>query len=74
MEKSSEKSTVSETPDEWPYVWVWWRRHPERKGERCKLTGEPTLDYCMIEFPDGFKVRAPRSAVRRRRDVPRETL
>ena len=60
--------------DEWPYVWVWRRRRPERKGQHCKLVGVPTLGNCLIEFPDGFQVRAPRSAVRRRPDVPRETL
>ena len=60
--------------DEWPYVWVWRRRHPERRWQRCKLVGAPTLDDCWIEFPDGVKILAPRAAVRRHRAVPRETL
>ena len=55
--------------EEWPYVWHWRRRHPERRGQRCKLVGPPTLGECLVEFPDGFKVRAPRAAVRRRRST-----
>ena len=75
MEKSLEKLTASEASDEWPYVWYWRRRHPERRGQHCKLVGPPTqLADCLIEFPDGCKIRAPRAAVRRRPDVPRETL
>jgi hypothetical protein len=52
---------------EYPYVWRWRRRLPERFGQRCRVTARGRLNSARVEFPDGFWVLTFRWAVRRAR-------
>jgi hypothetical protein len=49
----------------YPLVW-WWRcRLPQRRGQRCRITARGGLNSARVEFPDGFWVITSRWAVRR---------
>lgn len=48
-------------------VWYWRSRLPERKGQRCRLLARGTLNSCLIEFEDGWKVVTSRFAIRKAR-------
>ena len=50
---------------EWPHVWHWRCRLPERKGQRCRVLIRGGRNTCLVEFPDGFRVYTSRWAVRR---------
>ena len=50
---------------EYPYVWRWRCRLPERKGERCRITARGSLNSARVEFSDGFWVITSRWAVRK---------
>lgn len=49
---------------EFPYFWKWKKLHGERFGHRCKITSRGHANIVDVEFEDGFKVTAPRYAVR----------
>jgi hypothetical protein len=55
-----------------PYVWRW-LKGPDgevRKGQRCRVIGSlPGATTCRVEFEDGFRCFAPRSALRQGRRV-----
>ena len=52
---------------EWPYVW-WWRcRLPERKGQHCRVLIRGGRNTCLVEFADGYRVYTSRWAVRKAR-------
>jgi hypothetical protein len=57
--------TVTTCPDDYPYVWWWRARLPERKGQRCRITARGTLNSVRVEFPDRSWVITSRWAVRR---------
>lgn len=46
-------------------VWFWRSRLPERKGQACRILARGTMNSCLVEFTDGFKVVTSRFAVRR---------
>jgi hypothetical protein len=54
--------------DEYPYIWFWKRRLPERKGQPCKVLVRGRMNSILVEFPDGFKVVTSRHAVRKNKD------
>ena len=51
--------------DEWPYIWRWRCRLPERKGQRCRVLIRGGRNTCLVEFPDGARYYTSRWAVRR---------
>lgn len=46
-------------------VWFWRSRLPERKGQACRILARGTMNSCLVEFRDGFKVVTSRFAVRK---------
>jgi hypothetical protein len=52
---------------EYPYVWRWHVRLPERHGQPCRITARGSLNSVRVEFADGFWAITSRWAVRRRR-------
>jgi hypothetical protein len=54
----------------YPYVYVWraigWRIL-DRKGQRCRVVARGTMNSCLLEFEDGFRVVTSRNAIRRRK-------
>jgi len=52
---------------EYPYVWHWHVRLPERFGQPCRVTARGRLNSVRVEFTDGCWVITSRWAVRRRR-------
>jgi hypothetical protein len=64
----TEEPTVSDVAAlEYPYVWRWRVRLPERFGQCCQVTARGSLNSVRVEFPDGCWVITSRWAVRRRR-------
>lgn len=59
---------TKEMNDEWPYVWYWRTRLPERKGQPCRvLVRAKRMNSILVEFPDGHTVVTSRYAVRSRK-------
>ena len=52
---------------DFPYIWRWRARLPERKGQRCRVTARGTLNSIRVEFEDGSWYITSRWAVRRAR-------
>jgi hypothetical protein len=52
---------------DYPLVWRWRCRLPQRRGQRCRVTARGSLNSACVEFPDGFWVITSRWAVRRAR-------
>lgn len=51
---------------DYPLVWFWRSRLPERKGQRCRVVVRGRrMNSVLVEFPDGFMVVTSRYAVRR---------
>ena len=50
---------------DYPYVWYWKRKLPDRKGQPCKVTARGSMNSIRVEFPDGFAVITSRFAVRK---------
>jgi len=50
---------------DYPYIWYWKARLPERKGQRCVIIARGRLNSVMVEFEDGYRVVTSRFAVRR---------
>lgn len=53
------------TKPQFDRVWFWKSRLPERKGQACRIIARGTMNSCLVEFADGFKVVTSRFAVRR---------
>lgn len=52
------------------YAWQWKQLLPERFGQSCRIVGaEVGIASVEVEFEDGFRVTAPRTAVRRSRSA-----
>ena len=54
---------------EYPYVWFWRKRLPERKGQRCRVLVRGKKNSIAVEFEDGYRVVTSRFAVRKVRDA-----
>lgn len=51
---------------EYPYIWFWRTRLPERKGQRCRvLVRAKAMNSILVEFEDGYRVVTSRFAVRK---------
>ena len=50
---------------EYPMVWRWHCRLPERFGQRCRVLCRGRMNSCAVEFEDGFTVITSRWAVKR---------
>lgn len=46
-------------------IWFWRRRLSERKGQRCRIVARGTMNSCLVEFEDGYKVITSRFAIRK---------
>ena len=49
---------------DYPLVWFWRARLPERKGQRCRVLVRGKLNSILVEFADGLRVVTSRYAVR----------
>jgi hypothetical protein len=56
---------IPEQPANVGYVWFWRKFHGDRKGQPCRRVCQGRNGNVLIEFPDGFRVVAPRYATRR---------
>jgi len=54
------------TRADYPYVWYWRKRLPERKGQRCRVNIRGARNTVEVEFENGEKVITSRWAVRRK--------
>lgn len=56
---------------DFPYVWHWRARLPDRKGQRCRVLARarPSAGYgrttVLLEFADGFRVTTSGMGLRR---------
>jgi hypothetical protein len=51
---------------EYPYVWRWRVRLPERFGEACRIVESGSKHSCLVEFEeDGARFVVSRRALRR---------
>ena len=50
---------------DFPFVWFWRSKLPERKGEPCRVLVRGRNNSILVEFADGLKVVTSRYAVRR---------
>lgn len=53
---------------EYPYVWYWKSRLPERKGQKCRVLVRGKKNSIAVEFEDGYRVVTSRFAVRKVKD------
>lgn len=51
---------------EFPLVWHWRKFLGDRKGQPCRRICQGRNGNVLVEFEDGFRVVAPRYAVRPR--------
>ncbi len=49
---------------DYPYIWYWRKKLPDRKGHRCRVWARGKLNSIGVDFPDGFRVITSRYAVR----------
>lgn len=54
---------------EWPHVWFWRAKLPERKGELCRILARGKKNSVLVEFVDGTRVITSRHAVRKRKET-----
>lgn len=60
---------VDASQDEYPYVYRVKTRLPERKGTFCRVLVRGSMNSCLLEFEDGYKVVTSRNYIRRRTDA-----
>ncbi|MBO0703010.1 MAG: hypothetical protein J2P38_08770 [Candidatus Dormibacteraeota bacterium] len=53
--------------EDFPLVWRVRTRLRERFGQRCRVLVRGSLNSCLVEFEDGYKVVTSRWYVRKRR-------
>jgi hypothetical protein len=64
--RSGMSKETSETKNqEYPYVWFWMSRLPERKGEPCRVVARGKMNSILVEFEDRFRVVTSRYAIRK---------
>ncbi len=49
-----------------PYVWYWKKRLPDRRGQPCRILARGKLNSILVEFKDGYTVITSRYAVRKK--------
>lgn len=54
---------------EFPYIWFWKSRLPERKNQPCKVTARGKMNSIRVEFEDGFTAITSRYAVRKNKEA-----
>jgi hypothetical protein len=64
------KESSLKEANNYPYVWFWRSRLPERKGQPCRVIARGKRNSILVEFQDGYKVITSRYAVRKIK-VPR---
>jgi hypothetical protein len=60
------KESRQDEKNDYPYVWFWKSRLPERKGQPCRVVARGRMNSILVEFPDGEKVVTSRNAVRKK--------
>lgn len=50
---------------DFPFIWYWRARLPERKGQRCRVLARGRMNSVLVQFADGWKVVTSRYAVRK---------
>jgi hypothetical protein len=50
---------------DFPYYYAWNRMG--RKGQFCRVICRGTMNSCLLEFEDGFRVVTSRNALRKRK-------
>lgn len=45
------------------YIYRWDRQG--RKGQRCMVTARGTMNSCLVEFEDGFRMVTSRNALKK---------
>jgi len=72
-EPARESAGLTSSPEKqkqeitFPLAWRVLTRLPERKGQPCRMAVRArTMNSCLVEFPDGFRVVTSRNYVRRR--------
>ena len=48
-----------------PYYWRVKTRHPERKGQLCRVLIRGKMNSCLVEFTDGFLTVTSRNYIRK---------
>jgi hypothetical protein len=56
-------SPVSSVPASVEYIYRWDRQG--RKGEPCHVLARGTLNSCLVEFRDGYRMVTSRNAIRK---------
>ncbi len=52
---------------DYPYVWTWKTKLPDRRGQRFRLLIRGTaMNSCLIQFEDGWKVVTSRNVLGRK--------
>lgn len=54
--------------EDFPLVWRVRTRLPERFGQHCRVLVRGTLNSCLVEFEDGYRVVTSRWYVRKQRE------
>ena len=58
------------TPEkDYPYIWRVSTRHPERKGQRCRVVIRGGMNSALVEFEDGFYIITSRNYLRKVKKV-----
>ena len=55
------------TVADYPYVWAWRKKLPERKGQPCRVLVRSRMNSALVEFADGWQVVTSRNALRLRK-------
>jgi hypothetical protein len=50
------------------YVYRWDRQG--RKGERCRVTARGSMNSCLVEFADGYRMVTSRNAIKKAAITP----
>jgi hypothetical protein len=53
----------------YPYVWTWKTRLPDRRGQHLKVIVRGALNSCLVEFADGQRFVTSRNALRKRKEA-----
>ena len=50
---------------DFPFIWYWRARLPERKGQRCRVLARGRMNSVLVQFADGWKVVTSRYVIRK---------
>lgn len=48
-----------------PYIYRWDRQG--RRGQPCRVLARGTMNSCLVEFADGYRMVTSRNAIRRKK-------